>query len=446
MQDAIQRICSCGHKVNVIDITQFTYPRVSIRVSDVRGEFEGLGEEVSFVYLANNAHFSNTKDLSFGTWIDEAIESELATKYRGKLPGFLSFLVGSERKVIRKLTAMLVLELRKLHNMSGVWVYPNGRFSSQRAILEVANDFGFDSSCYERSRFESRYYFRDYRVHDRISLNKDYVNFDPKELTTESRQAVTLWLADRQSPNSKNNSFSANFLEEIASISLLAHEKLASFYSSSRDELEGLGADWSTFEWRDQYEAFLEIGKLLSSRGYKLVLRVHPNLLNKSPHEIRIELRKIEILKNAGFQILGPGSNTSSYKLVKMSNLVIVARSTIGIEAMCAGRPVLLTANAFYDQLPELTLVASKREVERVPETFCSASTISASAQNWLAFNYQRDYPYTKSELVLRPKIIRRVAGMLRKDVQLYYLYEGAARFFSLTSRWGLEKELSNYS
>jgi hypothetical protein len=265
------------------------------------------------------------------------------------------------------------------------------------------------------------------------------------KVSPKTSSAVKSWLAERQGPNSRTNSFSSSFTIEDFSTFLNSGKKLAAFFSSSRDELEGLGSDWSTFEWRDQYDAFLALGKVLAARDYQLVLRVHPNLQNKTPDDIKFELERIQELRRAGFCVIAPNSNVSSYSLVKSSDLVIVARSTIGIEAMTAAKPVILTANSFYDQLPGVLLVQSQNNIDNLPEIFHASTDLENSALHWLEFNYERDFPYKNVDLHIRPALLRRVRGLLNLDVLTYYCAEILVRIFTLNARLAIRRHLAQY-
>jgi hypothetical protein len=81
---------------------------------------------------------------------------------------------------------------------------------------------------------------------------------------------------------------------------------------------------------------------------YELVIRLHPNLLNKPPKIIK----KWQSLKtNHNSVLIQPGEKISSYDLIDDCVGVINFGSTIGIEAAYYEKPVLVMADCKYDEL-----------------------------------------------------------------------------------------------
>jgi hypothetical protein len=328
-----------------------------------------------------------------------------------------------EKLAASQLLTGLILELKKIevNKENEVWLYPNGRYATQRAISETAKELGIASMCYEKSRFYSRYYLRSYRVHDRVSLQADFQS-QSHSVSADSELKVRTWIRDRRTPTSSTNPFSAAFRETCApEFNALPGTKTAIFFSSSRDELEGLGPNWTTFEWIDQYDAFLTIGKTLRNLGWDLVLRLHPNLSNKTWPDVKAEFMRVESLRSAGFKVIGPNSNLNSYSLAESADLVVVARSTLGIESMAMGKNVFVTANAFYDQLSACKLIRSEADLAHMNGLLNYNAEGSKEAISWLAFNFDRDFAYEKIDLRLQLKLAKRLRGLANLDVFIYY-------------------------
>ena len=80
----------------------------------------------------------------------------------------------------------------------------------------------------------------------------------------------------------------------------------------------------------------------------KLVVRIHPNSLNKAWLDI---LKIIKACRITSSLCLLPTANISTYTLLDNTNKVIVWKSTLGLEANAMNKSVYLIAENDYDQM-----------------------------------------------------------------------------------------------
>ena len=416
-------LLQCEHRIELVDVTQFAYPRWSLNVEDlVDGLSLNSGIRVTVMHRGRITQSKPLHKADFLDWLGEASDSEIRTKYNGQLPAPLHWLGNLEAKLARKSAASLFKKLCQLEvKPDELWVYPNGRFAAQRAVLEAAKVHGFKSFCYEGSRFASKFYLRPYRSHDRVAGQLDY-ELGKSSVRQTSRQAVSTWIENRSLPKSTINPFAAKFRDE--STSTKPPPKSIVFFTSSRDEFIGLGDQWSGYGWADQYEAFSALGLELRKQGFQTFIRTHPNLANKSLKDLKMEHAKLLELKQEGFTIIGPQNSANSYVLASSASAVVVSSSTIGIEALALGVPVLITANSYYDHLSNLIAIHRDTNMSVIRSSIEQFQPFAASeeALTWLAFNYEKDLPAGRI-IQQKPGFAKSFRNAMHGDVFAYHTF-----------------------
>jgi hypothetical protein len=200
--------------------------------------------------------------------------------------------------------------------------------------------------------------------HSRIARNEAFRKWREQAAASTIIDESRKWFYERV-VDSSVNPFNRNFAERFP---LLEGEKLAVFFTSSADEFESFWNEWTTLGWSDQYESFYAIAAHLKSRGYRLVLRLHPHLSSKSTPSVLEDFRQaLRLGTDHGVELVAPGSKVSTYDLVSKADVVIVSQSTVGLEALHLGKKVIATANCFYDICEDVLLfkkISSFNEIE----------------------------------------------------------------------------------
>lgn len=142
---------------------------------------------------------------------------------------------------------------------------------------------------------------------------------------------------------------------------------LISFFHSSEDEL--FVSDLSDSSWGSQFEVIKFLVEICNSRpGHLLVVRLHPNLLNKSRRELKKWYDFAGIFAADNVKFLMPSDEVNSYSVVDKSDYVVTSGSTIGVEAVYMRKPSLLCGLAFHQDMGMLEIVNN-------PEALGSALT-----------------------------------------------------------------------
>jgi hypothetical protein len=139
------------------------------------------------------------------------------------------------------------------------------------------------------------------------------------------------------------------------------------FFSSSDDEAVGFWEEWNE-PLGDQIGCIRKLQDIFDRQGkYRLIVRLHPNLANKS-RAVIAEWDKLFNSKST--LIVRAEQEISSYEVLDGAIGVISFGSTIGLEAVFAGKPSVVLADCGYDELgvvdKPLTWIELERWIEEI--------------------------------------------------------------------------------
>jgi hypothetical protein len=110
------------------------------------------------------------------------------------------------------------------------------------------------------------------------------------------------------------------------------------------------------------------------------VIRAHPDEMRKGKSSQESVLDWAADKNAAGFDnvlLIGPDETLSSYELIQRSKFALVYNSSIGLEAILLGTPVLCAGKARYTQYPIVTYPESREEYLETLSTFLNAEGIN---------------------------------------------------------------------
>lgn len=394
--DLIERLHGHNHRVRIIDLSLYTFPTQVASFSTARRchpIFSDLeGQEFSpsiWTWIRRNPSFNE---------MDSAIQSELATRHGGQSPRYFRLFRRAEEWALGKMASEVYQRVRREIRGSELWIIPNGRLAHQRALYKAASE-RTSTFILEESRLADRYFLRGYRVHDRVRIQHDVILLGDG-VSSDQMAAAESWFRERMNPTSLTNRYSYRF-EEVETYP--KNHKTAVFFSSSRDELTGLDLDWSDFGWNSQYDAFDALAPFIIENGYNIIMRLHPNLQNKSIFEQELELtRAKKFCDTYNGELIMPSAKVNSYSLVAMSEVVCVSRSTLGLEAASQGKHVIQTSSSYYDLLG-LSYSFTPRSTRGDLQEYLKSRQDRSRALKWVAVQAHQDFEI-KSELKNPPK------------------------------------------
>jgi hypothetical protein len=216
----------------------------------------------------------------------------------------------------------------------------NGRFLHERAVWDAARAQGVKVVLFETTR--NRYFLREEGFHSRTNNQKVMLeHWNNSDLNLEAR----LELGSKYF--SELRSRSRPFFMETKKVLKIGKPYFV-YFSSSDDEAVGFWDEWNE-PLGEQIECVRNLQKIFDGQTkYELIVRLHPNLKNKSDNQKK---RWLTIKNSELSRVIGPEEHISSYELLDNSVGSITFGSTIGLESAFALKPSLVIADCGYDLL-----------------------------------------------------------------------------------------------
>lgn len=239
----------------------------------------------------------------------------------------------------------------------------NGRGFINRSIVNLCESRGVNYTALEVGANDERI--------------EEYHNSLPHSISTRTKMMYELWQS--ADPVEKfNNSklfFDRKRLGEVTNDKSYVsghvrgllpifpkYKEIIAIFNSSDDEVKSIGDEWSFSAEINQFDVVESLLEKTIDDDVFFILRMHPNLASVKASWVK-KWDRIKKFKNCFF--VDSRSEISSYEILEKSNKVLVFGSTIGVEAVAVGKPVILYGNSFYERL-DICYVAKSVEDIRV--------------------------------------------------------------------------------
>lgn len=260
----------------------------------------------------------------------------------------------------------------------------NGRFIKERSCWEAARNLKIKVKFIERfsPQWTDRYMLFELPVHSIEYRSKIMLDFYDSSSDRSKNTIAKKWFNERIDGISQT--FTANQTENFLNESKL---KIVSFFHSSEDEL--FATDLGSNFWSDQMDFLKDLIQIVNqSSRYYLVIRLHPNLMNKSKKEInRWKVFSIEN-SSENIKFLLPEDPINSYSLIKNSEKVITFGSTIGVEAAYLNRLSILAGTAFHQTMGITLNVSNHNELVKAIKMEDFSNEVCDSQIKSLTYGY----------------------------------------------------------
>ena len=283
---------------------------------------------------------------SYSNYLGRSIQSVLATTYiksanpNVKLRKYRRIILELESDFLK---SYFTVKNFLANNSFDTVIFLNGRWPGDAAIrlacIEAKTPY---LSLEHGSPRGSSYHLEPFQTQER-DLKQEFLLKKMHEFKSEEIYETSQIWPKNQSENNKQNPF----VTDSRSLNLDLNGSEVVFFTSSVDENIG-SPGYKNDGWPTQQDAIYELGPKLTILGFKLIVRIHPNALNKSWHDI-FQLAKACRITNS-ICIL-PTSKVSTYALLDDLDKIIVWKSTLGQEASVIGKHVYLIAENDYDQM-----------------------------------------------------------------------------------------------
>ncbi len=231
----------------------------------------------------------------------------------------------------------------------------NGRLPSMAAAVVAGKETGSRVLWHEIAKTRDYFFLEDFSPHDRLKMQEAMLQFSETFSEDTKREIWSNFMELRRVDSATNKFLSFQKLSAEKRVNVIP--KSALILTSSPDETVGIGKSWSGVEWKNQYEALNYAYRRLTELGFDITVRLHPNITTKSWAEY---FRGINSFREFRSNVVLPSDYVSTYELIDASSLVLVWRSTTGLEANAAGKPTFCMGLTRYDLTADVTTIHSK--------------------------------------------------------------------------------------
>jgi hypothetical protein len=124
------------------------------------------------------------------------------------------------------------------------------------------------------------------------------------------------------------------------------NKRLAVLYTTSQWEFSALANYQVSDTFNNQSNAFTEVAYILLKRNWEVVIKLHPR---KDQRDVpNLEPKWINQLRTHGITVLGETTEIDTYELIKQADLNIVWESTVGLECIARGLPLLVLGDPYW--------------------------------------------------------------------------------------------------
>ena len=264
---------------------------------------------------------------------------------------------------IKHLIALLIESYLQVYNATQKFLIANkieqvvlfnGRFLHERSVWDAAQAGKIPTLLFETTRnryFESADGFHNRSVNQKIMLK----HWNESKLSLSDRIDIgSKYFYDLRSNLNQYHSLSENF-GGIDNPYLV-------FFSSSDDEAVGFWEEWNE-PLGNQISCIRKLQEIFDRQEkYRLIIRLHPNLVNKSRSVIS---EWNNLFNSKSTTIIRAEQQISSYEVLDGAVGVISFGSTIGLESVFAGKPSVVLADCGYDELGVVDKPLTWIELER---------------------------------------------------------------------------------
>ena len=263
------------------------------------------------------------------------------------------------------LTATLVIDILEHYiqcSTISAGIIFNGRYPAAWAFRQFFLAHNISVYYHERGSTIYSYQLLDHMPHDYYSWLDSYniLRATNGSLTLSDLKQAENWLSNKiskQDQQSKNFGLSAQI--GLTNSLNLPHDKIIiTYFTVSFDEWMSLPSEiYPRSVWPDEFSALHSLLSIVNNfPEIHLILRVHPNNLNKHPMD-QHRIHNTFLPSNA--TLVPADSLVDSYELLSISHSIFTYGSSIGYEAAYLGKPVYIFGRCFYDTLDGIKSIKS---------------------------------------------------------------------------------------
>jgi hypothetical protein len=269
----------------------------------------------------------------------------------------------------------------------------NGRPASVRPALRAAWKLGIETVAHESGKVSNRFWTVKNEFLHSLSGGKAMIEetFKTSVLPrAEMKKIAAEWFEDRRDKSSKNqiifiggqeeNHLPENFSDEKTNIVI---------FNSSEDEFVGFD-EYKNPYYESQNQGIMQmVENFKNDENIHFYIRIHPNLKDLENVQIKFLYQMAENYTN--LTLIEPESPVDSYYLLEVCDLIVIFNSTMGMEAVYAGKTPILMGKCLYEDLGGIIKPKSHEEFVKLVKNFLENKTlpkVNGGEEAWIKYGY----------------------------------------------------------
>jgi len=257
----------------------------------------------------------------------------------------------------------------------------NGRFAEIRPAVRVAWKLGVDTYLHEVGYVLGRYcLIKNAFMHNLNTIKRELkLTNENSPLSSQDKLKIAKsWFEERRAAKvTQQISMTENQIIGLLPEEINSQNINIGIMSSSDFEYIGFEG-YDNPIYKDQSDAINKILKSFeSATGVKFYVRSHPYLSGFDNSQTRFESELGKRFRNV--ETIPPGSPVSTYSLLDACDLIITFGSTVGIEAVYAGKPSILLGRSIYEDFDALIRPDSHDELVSILENYLNNRSLPES-------------------------------------------------------------------
>jgi hypothetical protein len=235
------------------------------------------------------------------------------------------------------------LEIDVLTTVNGRLVVSSAIVASARnletpvQLLESVNSLGDRYNIFQRSPHDLREISE---AHYKLWSTAD----DLREVESQ-RYLENSYRERLQDQESEHYDFSEKFEPQPH------HRKIASFFPTTETEFPVFSDFYTTSTFQaSQQNAFKAFAKIAKDLDFDVIVRAHPQTSDFENVEINEDIIWQKLCLESGAEFISASSPINSYDLVNKSDICVTYCSSIGIESVLLGKPLLILGESDYSE------------------------------------------------------------------------------------------------
>ncbi len=269
----------------------------------------------------------------------------------------------------------------------------NGRIASVRPALRAAWKRGITTFVHESGKVSNRFFMvKNDFIHSLKGSQQMVENaFKDSDLPLEEMKRLAAeWFEERRDKNSNNQLIFVGQQEsKLLPKNFSADNTNIVIFNSSEDEFVGFD-EYKNPHYPNQNEGIRRmLEDLKNEPNLKFYVRIHPNLKNLQNSQVNFLENLVSEFPN--LTVIAPESPIDSYYLLETCDIPIAFVSTIGIEAVYAGKTPILMGRAVYEDFGGIIKPQSHEDLIKIIKEYVKTKqlpVVNGGEKAWIKFGY----------------------------------------------------------